>query len=107
MTITVVMTCVVLTMLTLITRLSPLMIGGWLQRQKWVAKLSSQVPCMILVLLLLHDLEGRVFFNSLSAVSIGIGLGATLLSQRLQGRTVISIAVGVVFYMWVNWILGI
>ena len=98
-------TWIMLTSVTVVTRLAPLAIGNWVKRQYWAGKLAEQLPCMILVLLLIHDFEERAMPFSKFTVAALVGLGVTLLTQHFKRKTMLSIAIGVITYITITSIL--
>lgn len=98
-------TWIMLTTVTVVTRLAPLAIGKWVKRQYWAGKLADQLPCMILVLLLIHDFEQRAWpFSTLTLAAL-LGLGATLTCHYFKRKTMLSITIGVLIYITATSIL--
>ncbi|SCA62639.1 hypothetical protein SCG7086_AC_00040 [Chlamydiales bacterium SCGC AG-110-P3] len=89
---------IVLTLVTAVTRIGPLFAIAWLRDQPWMDRIASQLPCMILILLVFHDAEARVTSSDASILSIAIGVAVTLLVHRWKGQTVLSVATGVAAY---------
>ena len=91
-------TWLMLTVLTLFTRIAPLFAGKWLSKQRWIEPLSTQLPCMILVLLVLHDVEGRLAVSHNLVWPVIFGLGSTTLCYRFSKQIILSIFIGVAVY---------
>lgn len=86
----------VLTVVSLVTRITPLFFGKVLQRQRWIGPIADQLPCLILILLVVHDLETRA--NTGTGPAAAVGIVATLLTYRLSGQLLAALTAGVVVF---------
>ncbi len=95
---TVVQALIALSLLTIITRMGPLLASNWLRSQPWIKDLSAQLPAMILVLLLIHQLEGYYLTLSHKSISATVAIIATLVIQHWRRQLVVSIGAGILFF---------
>ncbi|MEX1012133.1 MAG: AzlD domain-containing protein [Waddliaceae bacterium] len=96
---TVIQALIALSLLTAITRMGPLLASNWLRSQPWIKQISAQLPAMILVLLLIHQMENYYAALSHKSISATIAIIATLLVQHWRRQMVISIGVGILFFI--------
>lgn len=100
-------TWIALTLVTLITRLAPLLVGKWVKRQYWAGHLAGQLPGMILFLLLIHTLEDKIWSVGPETLAAVFGLAATVTCHYVKRNTILSITIGVLVYMAATWIVGL
>ncbi|MCI5052730.1 MAG: AzlD domain-containing protein [Simkaniaceae bacterium] len=86
-------TWIALTLVTLITRIGPLFASNWLKRQPWMESVANKLPCMILVLLVLHQAE-----SSTNLLAFSGGIAAALGMQAWKKQIIVSIIGGVIIY---------
>lgn len=96
---------IALCIISIITRVGPIMIGDFLQKQKWMKKLSKTLPCMILTLLLFHDIGTRTFAAQENLYPALLGIFMTLAAHLWKRQIILSIASGVMTYFLMNYIL--
>ncbi len=89
---------ITLFLLSLFTRIGPILIGNFLQRQTWISKLSKKLPCMILTLLLIFEIEMRSRNPHENTFIIISSIALTLLIHLWMRQVVLSISVGVAAY---------
>ena len=85
-------------LITAITRVSPLAISSWLKKQWWINTLAKSFPYLILTLLILLDLEKRFSNEHISILATAVGIAGTSLAHHFMKRSILSIAIGVIFY---------
>ncbi len=88
-----------------VTRVGPLLIGNWLKKQAWMQRISLYLPCMILTLLLFHELAGKMFGKHPQILAPLIGVGVTLLIHLWKRQAIVSIIAGVIAFTTASWLL--
>lgn len=94
--------CFFLTLLTLISRVGPLIIGDLLSQKAWFQRLANGLPALILVLILFQDLEHRLIPHPENSLPILAGVLATLLAHSWKKEVILSIIAGVGAYCLVQ-----
>ena len=84
-----------------ITRLGPLVIGKWLKKQTWITPLATQLPLMILILLLFHIIEDDIMMGGQVLLANILGLASSLAIHYWKKQSILSISIGVIVYILV------
>ncbi len=91
--------------LSLFTRMGPLLISNFLKKQAWIEKISKYLPCMILTLLLFHDIESRSIKSDENLLILLGSISLCLLTHLWLRQTILSIVIGVAAYATMNYFI--
>lgn len=89
---------IILTIISIVTRVGPLFATKWLKDKPWVDRIGAELPSMILILLIFHEAQGKIASEHGSLLAVGAGITATVLMHRWKRQTILSIAAGVAAY---------